>query len=639
MRRITIRTRFLSFLLGAVIVLPVLAQDDGVTFTPNFREDTAIEQVIEVVADVTGRTIIVDQRARGMQVRLFNSTPMSADEIWQLFLQILQINQLVAIESNGIWRIIPEQNLRAERSEIDEGTGAEIVTRTIEVNNVAATQIVPVIRPMMPTTAQLGAVPNTNMLVLVDRADNLDRIVQVISAIDVASSQQIERVSLQYAAAEDVTDKLLSLVQAQIAGGVVALQAIPDERTNSVILTGTPAQLTKYREIAETLDQPSTQGGGSQVRYLNYADAEEIAANLQAQFGGTQVLEDAETVTDPTGGNVTIWADISTNSLVMAAPSSVMRDMLAIVDALDIPLAQVHVQAIIVEMTDERAAELGITWLVDGAGGDQAAVLTNFSVTGGILSLAQVSAGGTLEPGLISDGVTAAVGNLDDNGTSWAAVVQALAGDTSTNVISLPELVVLDNAEAEINVGQEVPFQQGSFTNTGGGLGSVNPFRTTQRGQVGTILRLTPRINEGTGMRLEIEQETSGIAETTQDGDFITNKRTITTEVFVNDGNILVLGGLIDDQARESEQRVPGLGRIPGLRWLFRARNTRLTKSNLMVFIRPTILRNNVDSSSLSVNKYRELQEVEEIRDERPVPLIRDAERPQMPPLDESSEP
>lgn len=641
MDRSKLRTRWLATVLGVLVALPVLAQDDGTTYTPNFREPTDIFAVIDVVNEVTGRTMIPDPRARGIQVILYNREPMTANEFWQLFLEMAQNAGLAVFETtSGAWRVVPEQNLRTEATPTEGGTGAEIVTRSITVDNIAATQLVPVLRPMMSQAAQLAAVPNTNSLILVDRADNLERISRVLDLIDEVNAPDIELIPLQFAAAEDVTQKLQQLVQGQAASGLVGLQAIADERTNSVLLTGTSNQIAKYRQMVEQLDRPSTQGGGSQVRYLNYADAEEVASNLQAQFGGAQVAEDAETAADPTGGNVSVWADIPTNSLVMAAPSSVMRDMLAIVDALDIPRAQVHVQAIIVEMTDERAAELGLTWLIDGQGGDQAAALTNFSNVGGILNLAQIGAGGTLDPSLITRGVTAAVGNLDDGGTSWAAVVSAFAGDASTNVISLPELVVLDNSEAEINVGQQVPFQTGSYAQTGAGAGGgINPFQTTAREDVGTILRITPRINEGTGMRLSIEQETSSIASTTAGGDFITNRRAIVTEVFVDDGNILVLGGLIDDQLRESEQRVPFFGRIPGFRWLFRARDTDRTKSNLMVFIRPTILRNSIDASQMSSGKYRVLQERQRERADEPVPLLRDAERPVLPPLEESTAP
>jgi general secretion pathway protein D len=443
-------------------------------------------------------------------------------------------------------------------------------------------------------------------------------------------------VPLQFASAEDVAQKLAQLAQKSQTGGAGGplLQAMPDERTNSVLLMGTPSQLTRFREIAASLDLPSTQGGGARVRYLNYADAEAIAQILQNQFGGV-VVEDAETAAQITGGGVAISFDLNTNALVMNAPSRVLQDMVSVIDSLDIPRAQVHVQAIIVEMSQDRAAELGLTWALDGASGDQAAALTNFSgTTGGILDLAAIGAGGDPDPGALRDGITAAIGNLSDSGTSWAAVVAALAGDGDTNVISMPEIVVLDNAEATISVGQNVPFRTGSYTDAGGNQGAVNPFQTIERQNVGTSLLLTPRINEGTGMRLSIEQETSSIAGSAEGAaDIITNERSIITEVFVDDGDILVLGGLIDDQLRETEQRVPGLGRIPGLGWMFRARRTERAKSNLMVFIRPTILRDSVDASLLSGNKYQYLQDMQGERSGEPVRLMRDADRPALPPF------
>lgn len=623
----------LAALVTTLFASALRAQVDNL-FTPNFR-DMDIQQVIQVIAEETGRSIITDPRVRGQQINFYNQAPMTAEELWQAFQQILQIHTFTAIESGGIWRIIPDAALRTEASSVTGGVGADVVTRTIAVQNVPASTLVPILRPMMPQNAQLGNPAGTDTLVLVDRADNLERIERIVEFIERSNAQEIDRVTLQFASAEDVTQKLLTLAQGQTTVGL-ALQAIADERTNSVILTGTPNQIARYRNIAESLDLPSTQGGGSQVVYLNYADATEIAENLAQQFGGAQVVEDAETVTDPTGGNVTVWADIATNSLVLAAPSSVMRDMLAIIERLDIPRAQVHVQAIIVEMSDSRAAELGLTWIVGSNDGDQVAALTNFSGTiGGILQLAQIGAGGTPDPNFVSDGVTAAVGDLNDSGTSWAAVVSALQGDGQTNVLSMPEIVVLDNAEASINVGQEVPFLTGQYAQTGAGAGGgINPFSTVDRAPVGTTLTLTPRINEGTGMRLSIEQVTSSISSSAQAVDIITNERSILTEVFVEDGDILVLGGLMDDQLRENEQRVPGLGRIPGLRWLFRARNTERSKSNLMVFIRPTILRDSLDASRMTTEKYRYLQEEQLRRAEEPVPLLKDVERPVLPPLE-----
>ena len=635
MKKNTLRSQVLAALLGVLLAPTLPAQDDNLTFTLNFREDTDLQTVIEVVADATGRTIIPDPRARGAQVRFYNQESMTANELWDVFLQILQTHGYGAVEVNGIWRVVPIASIRTEVSP-ELGAGAEFVTETIDVENLNASQLVPLLRPMIATEAHIGAVVGSNTLIVVDRAANVRRVREVIEAMDSSSAPVVELVPLQFASAEDVTQKISSLIQAQAgAGGVSTLQAIADERTNSVILTGTANLIARYRAIAESLDTPSNQGGGSQVRYLNYADAEEVATSLQSMFGGTQVVEDAETAADPTGGNVNIVADVGTNSLIMRAPSVVLQDMLTIVAALDIPRAQVHIQAIIVEMTENRAAELGLTWAVDGAGGDQAAVLTNFSaVGGGILQLAQIGAGGVPNPGAIGDGVTAAIGDLNDSGTSWAAVVSALQGDGQTNVLQLPELVVLDNEEATINVGQEVPFVTGQYTNTGqGGGGAVNPFQTTQREPVGTTLTITPRINEGTGMRLTIYQEVSSISASAIASDVITNQRVIETEVFVNDGNILVLGGLMDDLLRESEQRVPGLGSIPGLRWLFRARSAERTNTQLMVFIRPTILRDSIDAAQMTGAKYRYLQEQERLRADEPVPLMRDVERPSLPPF------
>jgi general secretion pathway protein D len=311
--------------------------------------------------------------------------------------------------------------------------------------------------------------------------------------------------------------------------------------------------------------------------------------------------------------------------------------MMAVVNQIDIPRLQVQVDAIIVEVSEEKAAELGVTWLLDGSSDDEAVGLTNFSnTTGGIIDLAAAGAGDTPDVSVIRQGLTLGLGAISETGTSWAAILSALRGDADTNVVSTPQIVTLDNEEAEIRVGQEVPFVSGQFTNTGANQGSVNPFQTIQREQIGTNLKITPQINEGSGVKLEIEQETSSLSATVQGAaDLVTNKRTITTSVFVNDGEVLVLGGLIDDQLFESERRVPGLSRIPGLGWLFRARKTDRKKTNLMVFIRPTILRNAEDARFQTNAKYRYIQDLQRQMGEDRVRLLRNEDRPELPPLPE----
>ena len=629
--------RLLLLLVASATSVPLVAQNDDVLFTPNFRE-APFAEVIQLVFEATGRPIIPDANVLRLTVTVYNQQPMNADQFWQLFLQLLQQNQYAAIESEGIWRLVPEALARTEPSPLTGGNGSAIATRQITVENVNSAQLIPVLRPLMSTAiGNNAAVTGTNQIVLVDRADNLDRLVEIVRQLDRASTVSTEVITLEFAAAEDVSQKLTQLISTQAqAGGIVGMQVIPDERTNSVVFSGTPDQIARYRPLVEALDLPSTQGGGSEVRPLFYADAETLADALQAQFGDVAVAEDAETAADPTGGNVNVWADVYTNSLVMRAPSQVLRDMLSIVDALDVPRAQVHIQAIIVEMSERRAAEFGLTWALGNEEGDSIAALTNFTATtGGLLQLATGSEDGSPDPGLIRDGVTAVIGNISDSGTSWAAVISALQGDAQSNVVQMPNVTVLDNQEAILEVGQEVPFVTGQYADPVQGGNNVNPFQSTERESVGTLLTITPRINEGTGVQMTIEQEVSSISESEIASDVITNQRRIVTSVYVDDGNVLVLGGLMDDSLTEGEQKVPWLGNIPGLGWLFRARDTELTNSVMMVFIRPTILRDSLSASRLTNTRYQILLDEQERRAEEPVQLMKDAERPVLPPLEE----
>jgi general secretion pathway protein D len=311
--------------------------------------------------------------------------------------------------------------------------------------------------------------------------------------------------------------------------------------------------------------------------------------------------------------------------------------MLAIINQIDIPRLQVQVDAIIVELSEEQTAQLGVTWL---RADDEFLGITNFANAGGGGILGLAGAAGTDPPNLsaIAEGITIGIGKLSGPG-GWAALLNALRGEAETNIISTPQIVTLDNEEAEIRVGQEVPFVSGQFTNTGANQGSVNPFQTIQREQIGTNLKITPQINEGSGVKLDIEQETSSLAATVEGAaDLVTNTRTITTSVFVNDGDVLVLGGLIDDKLLESDRRVPGLGKIPGLGWLFRARTSDRTKTNLMVFIRPMILRNPADARFQTNSKYRYIQDLQRQMAEDPVMLMREFDRPQLPPLSPEQE-
>jgi general secretion pathway protein D len=505
------------------------------------------------------------------------------------------------------------------------------------LDNIGAAQLVPILRPLLPQSAHLASHQQSNSLIIADRPQNIRRMVELVRRMDQAGTEEVEVIQLENASADEVVRMLSQLnTAAQAAGGAPPIQVIADPRTNSVLLSGAGTVKLKMRAVIAHLDTPSAEGGDTLVRYLNYADAEDLATKLQAQFGaggGGGAPAPAEGGAPAVSGPVTIWADAGTNALVINAPERVRADMLAVINQIDIPRLQVQVDAIIVELSEQETAQLGVTWL---RADEEFLGITNFSNAGGggILGLAGAAAGETPNLSAIAEGITIGIGKLSGPG-GWAALLNALRGESETNIISTPQIVTLDNEEAEIRVGQEVPFVTGQFTNTGANQGSVNPFQTIQREEVGTSLKITPQIEgSGNGVKLEIEQETSSLGAAVEGAsDLITNTRTIMTSVFVNDGDVLILGGLIDDQLREGDRRVPGLGKIPGFGWLFRARNSDRTKTNLMVFIRPTILRNAADARFQTNSKYRYIQDLQRQLAEDPVLLMRDQERPQLPPL------
>ncbi|MEO8464445.1 MAG: type II secretion system secretin GspD [Gammaproteobacteria bacterium] len=623
---------------GALCLLSAslgLAQQ-GPQLTPNYR-DADIRVVAEQVAQVIGRTIIVDPRVRA-QVTVLSNAPMSPPAFYRLFQSVLEVHGFVALDSGDALQIVPDANARF-------GAGSDYVTQAIVLENIAAAQLVPILRPLLPQSAHLAAHPTSNSLIVADRPQNIQRILTLIRRMDQAGTEDVEVVPLENAGADDIVRMMNALNQAaQAAGGTPPIQVISDPRTNSVLLAGTGPGRLRYRALIAHLDTPTAQGGNSLVRYLNYADAEDLATKLQAQFGaaggsgasgGGGVAKPGAAPEGANSGPVTIWADAGTNALVINAPERIRQDMMAVVNQIDIPRLQVQVDAIIVEITESKAAQIGTTWLLNGADSNKGLGITNFSSTTG--SITQLAASGSAaSASAVSQGLTAAIGRLRDGGTSWVALLNALRGDADTNVVSTPQIVTLDNEEAEIKVGQQVPFVTGQFTNTGStNAGTVNPFQTIQRQEVGTKLKITPQINEGSGVKLKIEQETSSIsAGATGAVDLVTNNRTISTSVFVHDGDMLILGGLIDDQMRNNEQRVPGLGRIPGLGWLFRARKTERTKTNLMVFIRPVILHDEMDARFQTNSKYSYVQELQRQMNESNKPLIR-GDRPEMPPFPE----
>jgi general secretion pathway protein D len=475
------------------------------------------------------------------------------------------------------------------------------------------------------------------MLIISDRSANVDRILSIISRIDKSSDEEYEVIRLTHASAAETVRVVSSLQQATGTEGGRRTTIVADERTNSVLVSGDKADRLRLRTLIAHLDTPLEDGGDTRVRYLRYADALDLATKLDAQYGSG--------ATNVEGGpperlsEITIWADEQTNALVITAPPKTMRSMMGVIDKIDIRRAQVLVEAIIVEVSASKSAELGITWAAYNEGNFLGG--TNFpALVPGVVGAASVVDGGAEALGAaIADGINVGAGNVSSSGTSFVGLIQALEADADTNIMATPTLVTMDNEEAEINVGQEVPFVTGSYTNTGAAAGSVNPFQTVEREQVGLTLKITPQINEGDAVLLQIDQEVSSLAESTEAVDLITNNRTVTTSVIVDDGGTLVLGGLIQDERREVEQRVPVLGSIPIIGALFRANRTVMVKTNLMIFIKPTILRDNVATTYETNSKYQAIRDMQlaEKNDRRE--LIPDMQPPVLPEMDASESP
>jgi general secretion pathway protein D len=487
------------------------------------------------------------------------------------------------------------------------------------------------LRPLIAQIAHFAAHPESNMLVISDRAGNVDRIAEIIRRMDVGGETDTEVIRLENAAASDVVATLQSLAQtASAAQGAPVASFVADARTNSILLSGTAPARLRYRAVIVHLDTPISGGAETDVRYLQYADAEELAGALASQFGGSAGTDGNPG--SPGEGGVTIWSHAATNALVINAPPKVKQDIMSIVDRIDIRRAQVLVEAIIVELSQSTAAELGVTWIAEGAGSNQPIAVTNFGTTGVVPLAAGAGGDGGPSASSIGQGITAGIGRIVDGGTSWAAILTALQGDSNSNIISMPRVTAIDNEESEIKVGKEVPFVTGQFTNTGAAAGSVNPFQTIQREEVGTSLRITPQITSGTGMILTIEQESSSIdLGTTNAADIVTNTRSISTQVYAEDGEILVLGGLTADELKESEQRVPAIGRVPGFGWLFKARKAERNRAYLFVFIRPTILRDSSTAGRETSAKYNDIRNEQLQQAEEKIPLMRRETRPVLP--------
>jgi len=641
----------LSSLMGSV-ALPAAPQQpkpqEGATITPNYK-DADLSQIIQAVGEVTGKNFIIDPRVNA-KVTMLSSTPMSPAAFYEAFLAVLQVYGYVAVPAGKVIKIVPNTDLRQlpanDLPRDVSSTSDEIVTQIVTLKNVSAAQLVPMLRPLIPTYGHLAAYPGGNMLIISDRASNVSRVVRIIERMDESGDEAIEVIPLHNAGAADVVRIVNSLNQGPGAEGGAIAKIVADERTNSVLLTGERSARLRIKALIINMDTPMASGGDIQVRYLRYADAEKLADKLKGQATASAKAQGGPPTGAPPGGgggtsnvdaSVTIWADVATNALIITAPPKIMKSLMGVIDKLDIRRAQVHVEAIIVEVDANKSSDLGVQWLLFGKGNSTVpAGVINLPGTGtSIVDLAALALGvsngttgvgtgvgtgtgitgtPTISSSTVGTGATIGVGRVANSGVSFAALIHALRSDGSSNIISTPSLITMNNEEAEVKVTQEIPLITGSFSNTTQSVGGTSsPFQTIQREEVGTILKVTPHINEGNSVQLKIEQEDSSPgAKLTDSADISTNKRSIKTTVLIEDGGIIVLGGLMSDTVTESEDRVPGLGAIPLIGNLFKSRSGSRQKKNLVVFIRPRIMRDSDATEATSEEKYNDVRRMQQ---------------------------
>jgi general secretion pathway protein D len=603
----------LSFVLGTG---QAAAQQQD-SWTVNFN-NTDIRELIKFVADATGKTIIVDPKIKG-KVEVVSQKPLSTDELYTLFLSILKVHGYAAVESNGVLKVIDEKGARTQASDVTtKDSNRGYVTHVIQLENVAAAKLIPVLRPLVPQQAHLAAYAPSNAIIITDSGDNISRIRAIIEQIDTAAVSQTTVIRLKHAPAEEVVTLIERMEKKNKGKGPSdptqnSYSVVADKRSNSILIVGDEVQRSRLHALVRYLDVPLENVGNANVIYLEYANAVDVAEVIGRVIANISKLE-ADKAKDTSGKtNAVIEADEATNALIITAEADAMQTIEAVVAKLDIRRAQVLVEAILVEVTNMDDKQLGVEWLFGDSSGAYGSSASPPSSGAGLLGASTAAITGE-DSGLLgaalstNPGLALGIGRVDSNGLSFNVLLKALQEETGSNILSTPSLLTLDNSEASIVVGQEVPFVTGSFSSTGSGSNPNNPFQTIERQDVGITLRVTPHINEGDSIIMEIVQEISQLTELVA-SDVITNKREITTTVLADNGDTVVLGGLIQDNLTEAVRKVPLLGDIPWLGRLFRSSSTKWEKTNLMVFLRSTIVRDRKVLMGASAQKYEYMRD------------------------------
>ena len=674
----------MKIILPLIMLLNLLASGDSLAQEPHDKQAALnfvgadIESVVRAIGHYTGHTFVIDPRVKGT-INLISEKPLSKPQAFDLLSSVLRLQGFALVRTPDYVKVVPEADAKLQSAPVQVAKlrGDQIVTQIFSLNHQSATGLVTVLRPLISPNNTITADTLNNTLVVTDYADNLKRIARIIATLDTPAIAELDVVRLEYAIAMDLATTINRLLDNTGTAGTAAqpdqgrVTVLAEARTNSLIIRApNAARATLARTLIAKLDQPTTLPGNVHVVYLRNAEATKLAQVLRAVVasesgaampalpntltpapapttnaapGGMQGMSSSPAPMQgplPAGGTAGfIQADPSTNTLIITANERVYRNLRVIIDQLDARRAQVYVESLIVEISAERAAQLGVQWAAlsgDGGAGYRVGVITGFATGGDNLiqqaSAALSSSGTPLPPG---NGITAGVIQQNSKGQLGLGVLaRALETDAKANILSMPNLITLDNEEARIIVGQNVPFITGQFTTAAsGGSAGVNPFQTIERRDIGLSLRVRPTISQGGTVKMAIYQETSNIQQSTASG-LITSKRSIDTNVLVDDGQIIVLGGLIEDTLSDSMEKVPGLGNLPLLGYLFRYQSKRRTKTNLMVFLRPNIIRSDEQSISLSGDRYDYMRNTQSSVQPFPSVLLPASETPLLPLLE-----
>lgn len=637
--------------------------------------NSEIEAVARAMADFTGRTFIVDPRVKGT-VTLNVEQPLTKEEALAAFTTALRLQNIAVVDAGGVIRIVPEADARVQGGPVQLGApaarGDEVVTQVFRLNHESAVNIAQLLRPLVASNNPITAYAGNNTIVVTDYAENVRRIARIIAAIDTPAGSEVDVIPLENAIASDVAVLLARLLEQPAQAGAEAgrVSVLAEPSTNTLLVRATtPARANLVRVLAQKLDQPSAAPGNIHVVYLKNANAANLArtllgiapqeagglssqpgfqSQLQTQTGSRPVgtaparsLTGAPAAPTPVSGQLAgaqIQADPATNTLIVIAPEAVYRSMRSVIDKLDVRRAQVFIESLIIEVTSDQAAEFGIQWQagvghLQGSDSSAGFATTNFGSTGqNIIGISQNPA--TIGKGL-AIGVAKGTITLPGVGaiTNLQFLARALETMSKANILSTPNLLTLDNEEARIVVGQNVPFITGQFvTPASSGAATVNPFQTVERRDVGLTLRVRPQISESGTIKLVIYQEVSSVQDSSNPAGIITNMRAIETNVLVDDGSIVVLGGLVQDSVSNTTEKVPVLGDIPLIGQLFRFETRRQQKTNLMVFLRPFIVRDDADARGRTVDRYDAMRRLEEVTTPAPSPVLPEIKAPVAPP-------